>query len=281
MSGELEAADAYCRFLVHRHYENFLIVSGLPARSALRRDLMRTYAYCRTTDDLGDESGACARARLERWRDEVVALFERKPVVHPVLLALRDTVDRMQLPREPFLALIQANLQDQDVSSYADWPALRAYCMLSAAPVGRMVLGVFGLSGAQMESLSDDVCIGLQLANFAQDVSWDAAKGRLYLLQPELRAGGTALAVRAHCDRARTLLASGRALEALAPEPLRRQLALYRLGGLAIVAAIERAGYRTDLRRPRVSAFAKSLLLLRTLLPSKRGERHVRELETA
>jgi len=277
---ELEAADAYCRLLTRRHYENFLIVSGLPLRSPLRRDLYRIYAYCRTTDDLGDESGASARARLERWRDDVLDLFAQKTPVHPVLVALRETIARKQLSPDPFLALIEANLQDQEVSSYETWADLRAYCMRSAAPVGRMVLGVFDLVNPQTTRLSDDVCIGLQLANFAQDVSWDAAKGRSYLLQSELRSGGVAAAVRAHCDRARALLGSGRALEALAPAPLRRQLALYRLGGLSIIAAVERAGYRSDVRRPRLSAFAKSVLLLQMLLSGKRWERRVDEFET-
>ena len=67
--------------------------------------------------------------------------------------------------------------------------------------------------------------------------------------------------MRAHCERARALLASGCELEKIAPRPLRRQLSLYRLGGLAIVHAVERAHYRSDLRRPRVSVLKKVALL--------------------
>ncbi len=79
---ELAAADAYCRLLASRHYENFSIASRLlPAR--LRRDLARVYAYCRFTDDLGDESGSMARTRLARWRSEVVELFEGGPSLCP------------------------------------------------------------------------------------------------------------------------------------------------------------------------------------------------------
>ncbi|HEY9086164.1 MAG TPA: squalene/phytoene synthase family protein [Candidatus Tyrphobacter sp.] len=263
---ELEAADAYCRLLTRKHYENFLIVSGLPRRSRLRKDLMRVYAYCRTTDDFGDESGNAARERLQRWRQQVHALFAHEAPIHPVLVALQETIAHHNLPAAPFENLIEANLRDQETTRYETWPELRDYCTFSAAPVGRMVLGVFGIGNPQTERFSDDVCIGLQLANFAQDVTWDTAKGRSYLVQAEVRADGIAGAVRAHCERAHHLLASGRELENLAPRPLRRQLALYRRGGLAIVRAVERAAYRSDKVRPRVPTLEKIALLLETVV---------------
>src|SRR5207247_2007173 len=127
---------------------------------------------------------------------------------------------------QPFLDLIEANLQDQHISTYEDWAALRGYCLLSAAPVGRMVLQLFGIAGTRAVALSDDVCIGLQLANFAQDVRVDAQRGRTYLLQCDMRDGGEVAAVQAMCERARDLLRSGRELETLVPLRLRGQLAL-------------------------------------------------------
>lgn len=277
---DVAAADAYCGELADRHYENFTVASRV-LQSGLRRDLARIYAYCRTTDDLGDESGGDARERLERWRGEVLDLFAGRPPAHPVLLALRDTVARFRLPAQPFLDLIQANVQDQEVSRYATWPELRAYCMLSAAPVGRLVLRVFGVAAPQAEALSDDVCIGLQIANFAQDVSIDAEKGRCYLLQTDLERGGVARATRDHCERAEALLASGRQLETMVPWALRLQLALYRLGGLAIVDAVARLGYRTDLHRPRVSGPARLLIFARAVRQSLGRSRDAGAVEAA
>lgn len=247
------AADVYCNALL-RHYENFTVASRLSPRG-LRRDLARVYAFARTTDDIGDETGdpEVATERLLRWRDDVVAMFDgNTPPEHPVLLALSETVVRHRMPRQPFVALIAANLQDQHVHSYEDWPALHAYCSLSAAPVGRMVLRLNGYGDVRRTELSDAVCIGLQLANFAQDVGVDAGKGRCYLLQSDVRPHGTTGAVRAMCDRARELLDRGRALEASVGPRLRVQLALYRLGGIAILDAIARAGYRTESFRPAV-----------------------------
>jgi squalene synthase HpnC len=263
---ELEAADAYCRALTSGHYENFTVAAVFVDRLK-RLDLMRIYAFCRTTDDLGDEHrDSKPLERLARWRADVEALFEGRQPIHPVLVALRETIERRTLPVQPFLDLVAANVQDQTVTRYADWTQLQAYCMLSAAPVGRMVLRVFALDDPRSVALSDDVCIGLQLANHAQDVSRDAAIGRRYLLEEDLRAGGTVGAVRAMVERARALLASGRQLEPMAPLALRMQLALYRLGGLAICNAIERIGYRTQEVRPSVSAAGKVSLVLRAAL---------------
>jgi squalene synthase HpnC len=253
----LEAADAYCRRLV-KHYENFTVASRLSPRS-LRRDLTRVYAFCRFTDDLGDESGdrAVATRRLRRWRDETRESFEHDERTHPVLVALNDTVGRFRLDAQPFVDLIDANLQDQRVDIYEDWPALRGYCTHSAAPVGRIVLHLFDIRDPAAVALSDDVCIGLQLANFAQDVSVDRRLGRTYLLQNDIREHGIEGATRAMCERARALLASGLTLEALAPPRLRVQLALYRLGGEAILDAIAASGHRTAAHRPTVDRTAR------------------------
>jgi squalene synthase HpnC len=279
---EIESADAYCRFLAGRHYENFAVASKIvPGR--IRLDLMRFYAFCRTTDDLGDESGSPdeALARLARWRDEVQAFFGGSAPVHPVLIALRDTVSHYSLDKQPFVDLIAANEQDQRILSYDTWPQLEAYCMLSAAPVGRVVLRFFGIANALTEKLSDDVCIGLQLANHAQDVSRDERIGRRYLLQEDVGTLGVRGAVTALVDRARTLLASGKRLESMAPGALRLQLALYRLGGLAICDEIERIGYATEVTRPSVSKRAKMGILVRAALEAAVKRAQVRNAETA
>jgi squalene synthase HpnC len=269
----LETADAYCSTLTGRHYENFSVASRF-VDAGKRRDLTRIYAFCRTTDDLGDESRAGnALPRLERWRGEVEALFAGIEPVHPVLVALAPTIAAHSMPATLFLDLIAANVMDQHVTRYRTWDELIGYCRLSAAPVGRMVLHVFGISGAPEEALSDDICIGLQLANHAQDVSRDAAIGRRYLVDSDVDARGIAGAAQAMVERARALLASGLVLEQRVPRPLRLQLALYRMGGLAICDAIEASGYDTEHERPSVSAATKLALVFRaavqTLAPTR------------
>ena len=260
---ELVHADAFCRRLARRHYENFTVASAvLPAD--LRVHLARIYAYCRVTDDLGDESRS--DTRLQMWRAEVTAALTGEAVpTHPVLLALRETVTACAIPVQPFVDLISANLQDQRVTAYASWPDLEAYCLLSAAPVGRMVLAVLGIRGPRAEQLSDSVCIGLQLANFAQDVAVDARLGRRYLPADDVAALGVHGAVRALCQRAEAMLQAGCELEAMTTGRLRAQLAMYRLGGTAILDAIRRASFRTDAVRPAVTAPVKARLAAEAL----------------
>ncbi|MGA8533136.1 MAG: squalene/phytoene synthase family protein [Candidatus Tumulicola sp.] len=262
----LDAADAYCRFLTEHHYENFSVASRF-IDAARRTDLARIYAYCRSTDDLGDESPeGTALRRLERWRAEVEGLFASDPPVHPVLVALQRTIARHRIPAAPFLDLIEANVMDQQMKAYPAWSDLERYCALSAAPVGRMVLRVFGITDPECERLSDDVCVGLQLANHAQDASRDALLGRSYLVQSDVARSGKVGATRALVDRARTLLDSGRALaRRVDPVPLRLQVTLYRLGGLAICDAIERRGYETATHRPSVSSATKAALVVRAV----------------
>lgn len=255
---ELAHADAFCRRLARRHYENFTVASAvLPAE--LRVHLARVYAYCRVTDDLGDESRS--DVRLRGWRDEVISALAGESIpTHPVLLALRETVTACAIPIEPFVDLVSANLQDQRVTTYATWADLEEYCRLSAAPVGRMVLAVLGIRGQRAEELSDSVCIGLQLANFAQDVGVDARMGRRYLPADDVKALGIHGAVRALCERAELMLEAGCELEAMTAGRLRAQLAMYRLGGMAILDAIRRASFRTDSVRPEVSTTVKARL---------------------
>jgi squalene synthase HpnC len=259
VSVSIAEADRRCRQLLRGHYENFWVASPFLRRSQ-RLHLARIYAYCRTTDDLGDESGADALSLLVRWRSELEESLRMGRSDNPVLAAITRSVEELDLPTRPFYELIDANIQDQRVDRYRTWEELHAYCMLSAAPVGRLVLRVFE-APAGLESFSDDVCIGLQLANFAQDVAVDARKGRCYLIEEEVEAVGPRGAIQLLCERAAWLLASGRQLEAAAGGGLRLQVALYRLGGEAILAGIRRAAYRTDEHRPRVSTAGKLALL--------------------
>jgi squalene synthase HpnC len=274
-------ADRYCQSLLRGHYENFWVRSPLVGRR-LRPHIARIYAYCRTVDDLGDESRSRddALARLAILRQDLEHLFAGGTPAHPVLMALAASIRERRLPAQPFFDLIAANVQDQQTSRYQSWPELLGYCQLSAATVGRMVLAVAGYDDPRLTRLSDDVCIGLQLANFAQDVKVDAGRGRVYLLQTDLAELGDQGAVQAMCERARSLLASGVKLEMAVGGWFGSQLALYRLGGEAIVGAVARTGYRTAQIRPALSMTSKVQLLARVLIPARANGPSPTEQET-
>ena len=271
-----DAREAYrwCERYARRHGENFTVVSWFLPRK-LRPHFFAVYAFCRYTDDLGDEAEGDRLALLDAWERELRDAVAGEPA-RPLLTALARTIEDRAIPLDPFLRLIEANRIDQRVSRFETYDDVLDYCSYSATPVGRMVLAVLGYQDAERGALSDATCIGLQLANFWQDVSVDIGKGRVYLPQEDLRRFGCDDAqisegrfdenfrelMRFQVERARALFAEGSALEALVPRSVRTDIRLFRLGGEAILDAIERAGYDTLSARPRVTRAVKLRLAI-------------------
>ena len=277
----LSVADAerYCRELATTHYENFTVVSWFLPRE-LRQHMYNVYAFCRWSDDLGDETGDTARSTelLAWWRQELDRCFQGH-ASHPVFVALRSTIERFQLDRQPFADLISAFEQDQRVTEYDTFDQLRDYCRRSADPVGRLVLKLFEQSSEQQIAWSDSICTGLQLANFWQDVDRDLSKGRVYLPREDrtrfgysdedLHARRTTPAfldlMKFEVDRAREFLLAGQPLlRSVHGRRLRLDLELFLAGGLKILDEIESIGYRVWERRPTVTKAAKIRLLLKS-----------------
>ncbi len=159
--------------------ENFPVASLLFPR-AVRPHLRAIYGFARLVDMLGDEVEGDRLAALDELEREVDACYESEPT-WAVMQVLQPTIRACSLPREPFQRLIEANRMDQRISDYESWDDLKHYCVHSADPVGRLVLGVLGRAEPELVALSDDVCTGLQLVNFLQDVPRDLALGRIYL----------------------------------------------------------------------------------------------------
>jgi squalene synthase HpnC len=281
----LEAARAYCARLTASHYENFSVVTWLTPR-ALRPAFASIYAFCRWSDDLGDEVGDLERAKqlLEWWRGELKAMFEGH-AHHPVMRALAETVAEFAIPIDPFLALISAFEQDQTVTDYDSYDQLLDYCTRSANPVGHLVLYLGRAFNAENARLADQTCTGLQLANFWQDVARDLAIGRVYLPredrerfgypEEDLRAlrftPAFAELLRFEVDRTRTLLLAGQSLVARMPAELAVDVDLFSRGGLAILDLIEKQGYDVLTRRPRLGKLAKLRLLGRAFFARPAG----------
>ena len=270
-------AQRYTRWLATHHYENFNVVSWLLPRH-LHRHFYNVYAYCRWSDDLGDEVLDRARALelLDAWEDELRLIYQagRQPS-HPVLIALRETVRAKDIPVEPFSDLLRAFRQDQVVRRYATWDEVLGYCVYSANPVGRLVLYLCGYRDAERQQLSDFTCTALQLANFWQDVSRDLEKGRIYIPLDAIAAHGLTetditerrfderyvALMKSLVARTRELFAAGMRLAERLEGALRVDIELFSRGGLAVLDAIEESGYNTLERRPSISKFAQLGLL--------------------
>ncbi|HHR85840.1 MAG TPA: squalene synthase HpnC [Candidatus Acetothermia bacterium] len=274
----VEDSEALCRRLALSHYENFTVVSYLIPRR-MRQPLYNLYAFCRTVDDIGDEAPGDRNALLDRFEEELAAVYEGVPC-HPVLVALKDTVERFGMPRDLFERLITANRLDQEKKRYQAFAELLHYCDYSATPVGRLFLILFGYHDDELFALSDKTCIALQLTNFWQDVKRDYDNGRIYLPLDEMEEYGVSeddLArgratgqfkdlMRYQVKRTRDYFRNGLPLIDRVRGSLRVDIALFSRGGLAILDEIEQLHYDTLKERPTLSKSKKVRLFLSTLL---------------
>ncbi|GGS22339.1 phytoene synthase [Streptomyces humidus] len=259
-------------------HENFPVAPFFLPR-AWREDLMAVYGYARLVDDIGDgdlapggEDARLLGVSATEAEDRLVLLdaFEADlrrvfdgcdgpdgSPRHPLLRRLRPTVRRRSLTPEPFLALIEANRQDQLVTRYETYDDLLAYCELSANPVGRLVLAVTGAATPERIRRSDAVCTALQIVEHLQDVAEDLGRDRVYLpaadmkrfhvQEADLAARTSGASVRAlvayEAQRARDLLNEGAPLVGSVDGRLRLLLAGFVAGGRAAIRAIAAAEY--------------------------------------
>lgn len=303
-----EAARRYVHQLATSHYENFPVLTRL-VPPALRDDFAAVYAFCRWSDDLGDETGMddAARARslqlLAQWRAmlEQCVHYARaqsdQPPTHPVYVALAQTIRSRNLSDRPFHHLIDAFEQDQRVTRYETWEQVVDYCTRSADPVGRIVLSLAGVGdagdpqdehAARLVAMSDATCTALQLINFWQDVRRDLLeRDRVYLpadvvgfaaeelrdwiARPSDPAGRVRYikALRPLVERTRALFEQGRSLPDELPPAIAPVVRLFWQGGMSIARAIERQGCTTLWRRPTLGRARKASLILAAMMRAR------------
>jgi squalene synthase HpnC len=280
--------------------ENFPVALRLLPRRC-RGHLMAVYRYARTVDDIGDEAPVAQRQGLLAELDEdLLRLYaglgepgpgqhglgeHRAPAAaagqprHPAVRGLAGVVTDCGIPMQPFRDLIAANQQDQVVTRYETFDDLLGYCVLSANPVGQIVLYVFDCSTRERVQLSDAICSGLQIVEHLQDVAEDYLAGRIYLPAADMRAHGcteqdlagqtepTRLRrlIAAEADRAGALINAGAPLVGQLRGAARIAVAGYVAGGRAALAAIAAADYDVLAATPRPAKSRTVLELLRAL----------------
>jgi squalene synthase HpnC len=246
----------------------------------LRQHFCNIYAYCRWADDLADETTDPIQAAqlLDWWEDQLRACYENDCTepTHPVFVALGDTIHQFEIPIAPFANLLVAFRQDQQITRYQNAEQVHDYCRYSANPVGRLILSLARVRDADSLSLSDDVCTGLQLANFCQDVARDWQRGRVYLPQDELLSvnyteadfaakrfnGAFRHVMQQEVARAEQFLIRGRQLVDRMPQSFKFDVALFVAGGLAVLEAIRRQDYNVWQGRPALSKWHKGRIAL-------------------
>ncbi|MGD1011629.1 MAG: squalene synthase HpnC [Acidimicrobiales bacterium] len=254
--------------------ENFPVASHLLPREA-RASLMAVYGFARFVDDLGDEADG-DRLTLLDFAEAELDRAAAGQATQPVFQSLTPVIQGLDLDLEPFRNLIDANRMDQRVTRYESFGDLVEYCMLSAAPVGRLVLAVFRASTPGRVALSDNVCIALQIVEHLQDVGEDARRGRIYLPADDMENFGCSEGelLRAQASpalkrlvamevrRARCLLSSGVSLASSLKFRPRVAVVGFTAGGMAALDSINRAGNDVlkNRCRPRKVGFASRAL---------------------
>jgi squalene synthase HpnC len=277
----LAEAQAWCRDLATAHYENFHVATFFLPRK-VRPHFESIYAYCRVADDLGDEasSAVIATRLLDTWGAMLEECYDApERSMHPVFVALRETIAACDPPRQLFLDLLHGFRMDRYKTEYESWEELLEYSRYSANPVGRLALWVCGYREESLAELSDKVCTGLRLANFWQDVVDDAERGRRYIpsesmlrfgveegqiegrvFTPEFRAMMQDLVA-----RTRAMLLEGGALRLHVDRELKVVLDLALKGGEAILNGIMRQDFDVLRGSPMVSKARTAGLLVEAL----------------
>src|SRR6266704_2748564 len=275
-----QEAQSYCERLARSHYENFSVATWFLPKG-LRQHFFNVYAYCRISDDLGDETGdpSASLHLLDEWEAELNACYEGAPR-HPVFVALAGTVRDFDIPRQTFADLLTAFRQDQTSTRYQTFDDLLGYCRNSANPVGHLVLYLCGYRDPERQQLSDFTCTALQLANFWQDVTTDYAKGRIYLPLDDLHRFNVSEDDIAHnqntpafrdmmkfeVERARDWFRHGLPLIAKVDRELAIDLDLFSRGGQEILNAIEKQDFVVLGNRPAISKPRKLALVARAAI---------------
>ena len=275
------------------HYENFPVASLL-CPPALRPAVVAIYHFARTADDLADEGHAGPNERLEQlaaYREDLNhALLDRESSHQwrHVFQPLARAAALHRLPGNLLHDLISAFEQDVSYTArghrYQSTNELLDYCKLSANPVGRLLLHLYGIQTADALEQSDHICSALQLINFWQDISVDLPRHRYYipadclerhlLERAHFLPGATAdaatdtrrsRAVEELCQDARRRMLLGAPLVRRIPGRSGWELRLVVQGGLRILDKIEAMGYRTWAVRPTLNKRDAPVLLWRAL----------------
>lgn len=278
----LDQAFRHCKGIAMTHYENFPVGSILIPK-AERKYFYALYAFMRTADDYADlPSSGSTGERLEKlaiWRSHLEDIYINKPAAHPVFIALAETIHKYSFAKETFTRLLDAFEFDAkgDVR-FTTHNDLRWYTARSADPVGELILGLFGYKDKELIALSDEICSGLQLLNFIQDLAEDLSNTRYYLptedcdklgVTPEqISQGGERVNKLVLYETVKTeeMIDQGARLAELVSGRLRFELRAVVFGARRMIGKIRQQNGEVLSKRPKLSKSEHVYILLKSLV---------------
>lgn len=243
--------------LASKHYENFPVASILLPRN-LREPIGLIYAFARQADDFADEGNLSSSERitlLNSFKAELDRIKAKKNPQTDLFIALAAMIEAKNLALDPFYDLLNAFTQDVTKTRYENFGEVMSYCRLSANPIGRLLLKLYGQDSAKNIGMADAICSALQLINFLQDIAIDIEKNRIYLPQDELNhykvtetqinkkdnSGTWSLMMEFQINRARKLLQAGAPLGLALPGRIGFEMRMIIAGGERILKKLHQA----------------------------------------
>lgn len=269
-------AIAYCLAQVRRE-DRDRYVTALLAPARARDALFALYAFnlevAKTRETVSE--ALLGEIRLQWWRETIDGLYDGTPRQHQVVTALGQAIRRHDLPRAPFIALIEARARDLDDSPFADLAALERYAEATTANLQHLALAAVGDPGEAARSAARDVGIGWALTGLVRALPFHAGQRRHHLPADLLAATGVpdedvyrrrftpamGTVVEAVVAAARARLATARECKRDIPRPARRTLLLAALGD-AYADRIARAGFDPFAADLRIGELGRPLRLL-------------------
>lgn len=274
-----------CADIARRNARTFSLAASLLPRDK-RRGTFALYAFCRTADDIVDAGGedpTAVYAALDEHRRALDATFAGAPP-GPLFREVAWTVETFGVPREPLEAVVAGVARDLEPARYTTWKELETYCTGVASTVGEMCTYIFGVESGGPHAFEAALRrarilgVAMQLTNILRDVGEDAARGRCYLPDDDLRTYGftredvlTNPFLGTHPDwrglmrfeivRARRLYRRAEPGIALLAADSRQCASACAHGYAAILDAIERQAYDTIRSRAVVPSWQKASLL--------------------
>jgi len=189
---EIERAYEYCETVTKTHAKSFYFAAKFLPKEK-QRAVYPIYAFCRHVDDEIDETGEGNQLQairaVENWKSGLQKIYAgtMDDGQNLVLFAWEDLLKTYKIPKNLPLELMQGVLMDTQIRRYETFAELYVYCYRVASTVGLMSSEILGYADDKALEYAEAMGIAMQLTNILRDVKEDAAIGRIYLPQEDLK----------------------------------------------------------------------------------------------
>jgi squalene synthase HpnC len=286
----LEEAYKFCESVARSHYENFPVASFFIPKNK-RKYIYNIYAFARLADDIADSDSLSPvekTIKLDKLDKELKDCFENvynneNNDQLNIFKALHNTAFELNINADEFSNLLKAFKQDAVKQRYDKFEELIEYSNYSANPIGHLVLNTFGYHSENDEELfrlSDNICTGLQLINFWQDVGRDLEINRIYipfkemqkfnyseeLLLKKIENDDFINLIKSLVEMTKEIFNKGKGIEKKLTGRLKLELKAIYNGGNEIIKKIEKINYKVLSGRVEIKKSDKMKLVLKTII---------------